>query len=92
MKSITEWWNKRVEIKDEKDNESLTETWKAKKYTFEELENDKFNIDKCGYPIKEEIILSPRATMNNFIQQREKLEKELDEKLEKIMKLMGEIR
>ena len=79
------------EIKDEKDDESLTETWKAKKYSFEELESDKFNLDKCGYPVKEEIILSPKETMNNFIKQREELEKTLDEKLEKIMELIGEI-
>ena len=92
MKNIIEWWNNRVEIKDEKDDESLSESWKAKKYTFEELESDRFNLDKCGYPIKEEIILSPKETMNNFIQQREKLEKELDSKLEKIMKLVGEIK
>lgn len=91
MKPIIEWWNNRVEIKDEKDDESLTETWKSKRYTFEELENDKFNLDKCGYPVKEEIILSPKETMNNFIKNREMLERELDGRLKEIIKLIGEM-
>lgn len=91
MKSIIDWWNNRVEIKDIKEDSSLTETWKAKKYTFEEIENMNFNLDQCGFPIKEEIILSPKETMNNFISEREKLEKELDEKLSQIISLIGEM-
>lgn len=91
MNSIIDWWNNRVEIKDIKEDSSLTETWKAKKYTFEELENMNFNLDQCGFPIKEEIILSPKETMNNFICEREKLEKELDEKLSQIISLIGEM-
>lgn len=92
MESIVEWWNNRIEIKDEKEDNNLTETWKAKKYTFEEIEADNFNLDKCGYPTKEEIILSPEETMNNFIEEREKLEKELDNKLNEIIKLIGDIK
>lgn len=92
LESIKKWWNNREEIKDTKTDESLTETWKAKKYTFEELEKDKFNLDKCGFPIKEEIILSPEETMKNFISKREKLEKELDIKLQEIIKIMGDMK
>lgn len=90
MKDIITWWNNRVEIKDEKEDESLTETWKAKKFTFEEIEKDNFDLDKCGFPVKEEIILSPEETMKNFIETREKYEKELDVKLSEIIKLIGE--
>ena len=91
MQPIKDWWNNRVEIKDVKTDESLTDTWKARKYTIEEIINDKYDLDKCGYPVKEEKILSPKETMDNFISNREKLEKELDEKLEMIIKLMGEM-
>ena len=45
-----------------------------------------------GYPIKEEIILPPKETMENFIQRREMLEKQLDEKLNQIIKLMGDLK
>ena len=89
MQPIIEWWNNRVEIKDKKDDESLSETWKSKKYSFEEIENDNFNLDRCGFPIEEEIILSPEETIKNFINKREELERRLDSKLNEIIKLIG---
>lgn len=89
---VVEWWNNRIEIKDEKDDESLTETWKAKKFTFEEIVNLNYNIDQCGYPVKEDVILSPKETMDNFIKKREFLEKQLDEKLSEIIALIGDLR
>lgn len=89
---VIEWWNNRVEIKDDKDDESLTETWKSKKYTKEELESLNYNLDLCGYPSEEEIILSPKDTMNNFISKREKLEKALDDKLKEIIDIIGDLK
>lgn len=92
FQSVVDWWNDRIEIKDEKDDESLTETWKAKKYSIDEIIKTNYNLDQCGYPVKEEVILSPKETMDNFIQKREKLEKELDEKLNEIIKLIGDLK
>lgn len=92
MQPIIDWWNNRIEIKDEKDDESLTETWKSKKYTMEEILSLNCNLDQCGYPVKEELILSPQETMKNFIEKREKLEKELDLKLQEIIRLIGDIK
>lgn len=92
MQPIIDWWNNRQEIKDIKDDESLTETYKSRKYTKEEIENFNYNLDQCGYPVKEEVILSPKETMDNFIQKREKLEKELDSKLQEIIKLIGDLK
>ena len=92
MQPVIDWWNKREEIKDPKDDESLTETYKSKKLTIEELSNLNYNLDQCGYPVKEEVILSPKETMNKFIIEREKLEKQLDEKLQEIVNLMGDLK
>ena len=92
MQSIIEWWNNRIEIEDQKKNESMSVTWKAKKYTIDEIKELNYNLDQCGYPVEEEVILSPKETMDNFIERREKLEKQLDEKLEKIIKLVGDIK
>lgn len=92
MQPIIDWWNNRAEIKDIKDDESLTVTYKSRKYTKEEIENLNYNLDQCGYPVKEEVILSPKETMDNFIQKREKLEKELDSKLQEIIKLIGDLK
>lgn len=84
------WWNNRVEIKDDKIAESSTETWKAKKFTIEEIEKLNYNLDQCGFPVEEEIILSPKETMENFVNKREKLEKELDEKINEIISIIGD--
>lgn len=92
MQPIIDWWNNRIEIKDPKDDESLTETYKSKKFKLEELSNLNYNLDQCGYPVKEEIILSPKETMDNFISKREKLEKQLDEKLKQIIELIGDLK
>lgn len=92
MQEIIDWWNNRQEIKDTKTDDSLTDTWKSKKYSIEEIINLNYNLDQCGYPVKEEVILSPKETMDNFITKREKLEKELDSKLQEIMKLIGDLK
>lgn len=92
MQPIIDWWNNRIEIKDPKDDESLTETYKSKKFKLEELSNLNYNLDQCGYPVKEEIILSPKETMNNFISKREILEKQLDKKLKEIIEIMGDLK
>ena len=92
FEEIIEWWNNRNEIKDEKEDESQNETWKSKKYTVDEINNLNYNIDQCGYPVKEEIILSPKEVMSNFISKREYLEKQLDEKLKDIVSLIGDIK
>ena len=92
FENIIDWWNNRVEIKDEKEDESLSETWKSKKYSIEEIEKLNYNIDQCGYPVKEEIILSPKETMDNFIAKRETLEKELDAKLNEIISIIGDLK
>jgi len=86
---VREWWDNRVEIKDEKEDESMTETYKAKKYTFMEIEANGYNLDLCGFPVKEEIILSPVETINNFIIKRESLDKKMDDKLREILDLLG---
>ena len=77
MQSIIEWWNNRIEIEDQKKNESMSVTWKAKKYTIDEIKELNYNLDQCGYPVEEEVILSPKETMDNFIERREKLEADL---------------
>lgn len=88
LQPVIDWWNNREEIKDD---ESLTDTWKSKKFTVNEIEELNYNLDQCGFPVKEEVILSPKETMDNFIEKREKLEKELDIKLQEIIKLIGDV-
>lgn len=88
---VINWWNNRIEIKDDKKDKSLTETWKSKRYTIDEIVNLNYNIDQCGFPVKEEVILSPGETMKAFISKRELLEEQLDSKLNEIISLIGDV-
>ena len=81
---VDEWWNNRVEIKD-----TDTDTFKSKKYTKEEIENNGYNLDLCGYPTVVKEILSPEETMRNFIEHRNALNAKLDKQLEEILSLLG---
>ena len=89
---IDEWWDNRREIKDDKIDESLSDTWKSRNVSLKEIEDNNYSLDYCGFPKKEEIILTPEETIENFIKTREKLEKDLDAKLKEITNLIKEIK
>ena len=88
---VRDWWDNRTEIVDEKEHEDMTTTYKAKCYSIEDIESFGYNIDLCGYPTEEKIILSPEETMTKFVERREMLDKAMDEKLETIRKMLGGI-
>ena len=89
---VEKWWNNRIEIKDEKKDESLSDTFKARKFTIDEIKALNYDLDQCGFPVEEQIILSPKETMNNFIEKREKLEKKLDAQLKEIMAMIEDLK
>ena len=61
----------------------------TEKYSIEEIKKGWYNLDLCGYPTKaEEEILSPEETASKFIQRREELEVQLDQKINQILSLM----
>ena len=86
--AIDEWWDNRVEIKDEKENNSMTETWKARKVPVSEIISSGYSFDFCGFPNEEKVILSPEETIANFKAERERLNKLMDEKLQAILELL----
>ena len=88
LKCVDEWWDNRVEIVDVKENEIATQTFKAKKYTFKEIEDREFDLDLCGFPKKEDVVLTPDETIKKYKERRESLEAKLDEKLALIMNLL----
>ena len=83
---VDEWWDNRVEIADEVEG-----SFKAKKYSIEEIEANGYNLDFCGYPKEKKVILSPEDTMRNFMERRAELDKLMDDKLAKIKALMEEL-
>ena len=87
---LDEWWDNRVEIKDEKEDRSMTETWKARKVSVEEIITNHYSLNFCGYPNEEKLILSPKETIENFKAERERLDQKMDAKLQEIMDMLGE--
>lgn len=81
---VVEWWNDRVEI--EEDGFA-----KAKKFTAEELASDdiNYNLDQCGYPHEEEVILDPMDLINLYQEERASLNAEIDHVLEQITAILG---
>lgn len=87
---IKDWWNNRIEIKDEKENESSQDTFKAKKYSKKEIESLNYNIDLCGYPHEEEIILEPKELIAQYQEKRASLNADIDKILNEISRLLEE--
>lgn len=81
---VIEWWNDRVEIEEEGFP-------KAKKFTAEELtsEDINYNLDQCGYPHEEEVILDPMDLINLYQEERASLNAEIDHVLEQITAILG---
>lgn len=74
---IDEWWDNRIEIKDIKEDESMTETWKAKKISVEEIKENGYSLDYCKFPSEEKVILSPEDTLSNYLKAKENIENKL---------------
>ena len=79
LSAINEWWDNRVEIKDEKSDESLSDTWKSQCVSIDAIAAGQYNLDFCGFPNEEKVILSPEEVLSIYVETREKLEKRLSE-------------
>ena len=71
------WWDKREEIE-------IDSFPKAKKYSLEEIVERNYNLDLCGIPHKEEIILDPNDLILEYQEKRASLNDEIDNLLDKI--------
>lgn len=89
LAAIDEWWDNRTEIKDEKTDESLSDTWKSQCVSIDTIVGGNYNIDFCGFPNEEKVILSPEDTISAFKEERDGLDRKLDEKLQEILELLG---
>jgi type I restriction enzyme M protein len=78
-----EWWNNRQEI-------NIDGFDKAKKYTVQQLTDDfGYNLDLCGYPHEEEVILEPLDLIRKYEEKRTSLNAEIDRVLAEITALLG---
>lgn len=83
---VMEWWDKREEI-------NIDGFDKSKKYTSKQLaEEFGYNLDQCGYPHEEEIILDPMDLIHRYEEQRASLNAEIDRVLAEITSLLGGVK
>lgn len=82
FESALTWWNNREEIE-------VDGFPKAKKYTVAEIEALNYNIDQCGVPHVEEIILDPMELIHQYQEKRAFLNDEIDNVLEQITSILG---
>lgn len=80
---VISWWHERQEI--------LVDGFdKAKKFSRDELEEKYgYNLDLCGYPHEEEVILAPHDLIHQYQEERASLNAEIDRVLEEIEKQLG---
>lgn len=83
FKPVIDWWNNREEI-------TVEEFPKAKKYTKKEIEDLHYNLDLCGYPHVEDEILEPKDLIQQFKEKRDSYNAEMERTLAKILELLDE--
>ncbi|UUM12125.1 type I restriction-modification system subunit M [Clostridiaceae bacterium HFYG-1003] len=76
------WWNNREEIE-------VDGFPKAKRYTIDEIVERSYNIDLCGFPHEEEVILEPMDLIQEYQEKRASLNAEIDHVLEQITSMLG---
>ncbi len=83
FKPVVEWWNNREEV-------TIDEFPKAKKYSKKEIEELHYNLDLCGYPHIEDEILEPKELIQQFREKRESYNAEMERTLAKILEILDE--
>jgi type I restriction enzyme M protein len=78
---VIDWWKDKQPIE-------IDGFDKARKYTKEEIVNNNYNLDLCGIPHKEEIILEPKELIEQYHEEKTELNQKIDSVLEKILHLL----
>lgn len=76
------WWDNREDIE-------VDGFPKAKRYSIEEIMERSYNIDLCGFPHEEEVILDPMDLIQDYQEKRASLNAEIDHVLEQITSMLG---
>lgn len=76
------WWENREDIE-------LDGFPKAKKYILSEIIDKGYNIDLCGFPHEEEVILEPMDLIQQYQEKRSSLNAEIDHVLDQITSMLG---
>ena len=77
----TEWWDNKKAIE-------VDGFDKARKYTIQEIIENDYDLDLCGFPHKEEEILPPRELIEKYQEERARLNAQIDETLDEIKRIL----
>lgn len=77
-----EWWNNRTAIE-------IDGFQKANHYSYNDLEKLNFNIDLCGFPHEEQVVLDPMELISTYQVKRAALNSKIDSILEEITSKIG---
>lgn len=77
------WWDNREEIE-------VDGFAKAKKYNLDEIIARSYNLDLCGFPHEEEVILEPLPLIQEYQEKRASLNDQIDHVLEQITAMLEE--
>lgn len=83
LSALDLWWDNREEIQDESGT-----TWKSRYLSINEIIENSYNLDICGYPNEERVVLDPEETIENYCNERDRINGKMDEKLQQILKLL----
>ena len=79
---VIDWWNNKQEIK-------VEDFYKSKKYTIQEIIDNNYNIDLCGYPHIEEEIFEPNELIKKYNEERTELDAKINNVLNQIQDLLN---
>lgn len=80
---VMDWWKNREEIE-------VDGNPKAKKYTANEIAENFYNLDLCGFPHEEEEILEPLELISKYQKERAELNQKIDSVLAEITRMLEE--
>ncbi|MBE2985457.1 SAM-dependent DNA methyltransferase [Campylobacter sp. RM6883] len=78
---VVSWWHNREQI-----NENGFD--KAKNYTFNELKEQNFNLDLCGFPQESEEVLNPFELIAKYQDERAQLNASIDTTISQIYEIL----
>jgi len=81
FKPVMDWWENKVAIEIDRFD-------KARKYTKAEIIENHYNLDLCGIPHEEEIILEPKELIANYYEEKREINQKIDAVLAKIQELL----
>ena len=88
LEEINKWINNKKEIQDPVQANSKV-SWKSRQVSIDEIRENNFDLGFCGYPISEDVILSPAETASSYLSEKTDLDKKIRSEINAILDILG---